>query len=373
MLNRRMTRTVMVGAVPIGGGNRISVQSMTTTDTRDSHATSVQVAELADAGCDIVRVAVPDMAAAAALRAVVAAASVPIVADIHFDHRLALAALEAGVAKLRINPGNIGARERVAAVAEAARERGVPIRIGVNAGSLERELLRDVETGARTLADAMAESALREARVLEECGFADIVLSVKASNVPATIAAYRQLAARCAYPLHLGVTEAGTRRRGMIKSAAGIGALLAEGIGDTLRVSLSAAPVEEVQVGRMLLQALELRPYGPEIVSCPTCGRAQVDVISIAEELERRIAGDDELRRAICTVAVMGCVVNGPGEARAADVGFAGGKGEGLLFRKGEPVCKVSATEAVERLIEEMRALNAHDRTTGNDDTQRNT
>jgi (E)-4-hydroxy-3-methylbut-2-enyl-diphosphate synthase len=330
---------------------------MTTTDTRDTRATGAQIAELAAAGCDLVRVAVPDAEAADALHPIVAAAAIPVVADIHFDYRLALAALEAGVAKLRLNPGNIGTGDRVRAVADAARERNVPIRIGVNAGSLERDLLHDVEAGTCTLADALVRSALREAAILEESRFHDIVISVKASQVPATIAAYRALAERCDYPLHLGVTEAGTRIRGIVKSAVGVGTLLAEGIGDTLRVSLSSPPVEEVRIGRLLLQALELRAYGPDIVSCPTCGRCQVDVIGIAEELERRIGGDDRLRRALCTVAVMGCVVNGPGEARAADVGFAGGTGEGLLFRKGEPVCKIAADEAVDRLVEEIRAL----------------
>ena len=355
---RHATRTVRVGAVELGGTSQISVQSMTTTDTRDTAATLAQIRELAEAGCDIVRVAVPDMQAAEALGELVAAAPVPLVADIHFDYRLALAALRHGVAKLRINPGNIGAPERVRAVADAAGERAVPIRIGVNAGSLERGLLEDVENGRMPLGMAMAESALREAALLEACGFRDIVLSVKASQVTATIEAYRELAARCDYPLHIGVTEAGAGARGLIKSAVGIGALLAEGIGDTLRVSLTGPPVDEVTAGRRILQALQLRPYGPEIVSCPTCGRAAYDVAALVRELEMRIESEKALRTLECTVAVMGCVVNGPGEARAADIGYAGGgAGHGMLFAKGRQLGAVRPEEAVEKLIEALRAL----------------
>ena len=357
LAQRRMTRGVAVGAVLLGSGHPISVQSMTTTDTRDAAATLAQIAELAAAGCDLVRVAVPDAATAYALRAIVAGSPVPVVADVHFDYRLALAALDAGAAKLRLNPGNIGSRERVAEVARAAQTRRVPIRVGVNAGSLERELLQAVESGSMSAAEAMAESALREARMLEECGVADIVLSVKSSDVLTTIAAYQRLAGRCDYPFHIGITEAGTRASGLVKSAAGIGILLAQGLGDTLRVSLTAPPVEEACAGRRILQALGLRTYGPQVISCPTCGRTEVDVTSIAEELERRIASDERLRRVACTVAVMGCVVNGPGEARAADVGFAGGRNEGVLFRRGEKIGKVDAQDAVERLIEEMRTF----------------
>lgn len=357
MNTRRKTRTVHVGRVPLGGAHPVSVQSMTNTDTRDARATLGQIAELAAAGCDIVRVAVPDETAAAALKLIVAESPLPVVADIHFDHRLALAALDAGAAKLRLNPGNIGARNCVEAVAHAARERRVPIRVGVNAGSLERDLLARVEQDEIPLGAAMAESALHEAAILERCGFEDIVVSVKASNIRATIKAYHALAARCDYPLHVGITEAGTLINGVIKSAAGIAILLAEGIGDTIRVSLTSPPVEEARVGRKLLQALEMRPYGPEIISCPTCGRTEVDVIAIAQELERRIADDEELRRAACTIAVMGCVVNGPGEARHADVGFAGGRGEGIIFSKGAKIGKVSAQDAVDRLIEEVRKL----------------
>ncbi|MCX7002087.1 MAG: flavodoxin-dependent (E)-4-hydroxy-3-methylbut-2-enyl-diphosphate synthase [bacterium] len=350
-MSRHGTQAVRVGAQLIGGGAQISVQSMTTTDTCDVRATVAQIAALADAGCDLVRLAVPDAQAAAALPEIVRVAPVPLVADIHFDYRLALAALDAGIAKLRINPGNIGAADRVRAVAQAAQARGVPIRVGVNAGSLQRELLARVEAGELSMGAAMAESALAQARLLEDAGCTAIVLSVKAAHVPATIEAYTLLAERCAYPLHIGVTEAGTRQGGVIKSAIGIGALLARGIGDTLRVSLTADPLEEVRVGRRILQALELRPYGPDIISCPTCGRAQVDVIAIAEELERRVAEDPALRQMVCTVAVMGCVVNGPGE------GFAGGADAGMLFCKGEPIGNVAAGDAVARLLDELRRM----------------
>lgn len=358
VISRRLTRVVRVGSVVIGGGQQISVQSMTTTDTRDRAGTLAQIRELAEAGCDIVRVAVPDADAAAALSELVPASPVPLVADIHFDYRLALAAVRHGVAKLRINPGNIGAAERVRAVAAAAGERGVPIRIGVNAGSLERGLLEEVEHGRMSLGAAMAESALREAALLEECGFRDIVLSVKASQVTATIEAYRLLAARCEYPLHIGVTETGAGARGLIKSAVGIGALLAEGIGDTLRVSLTGPPVDEVVAGRRMLQALRLRAYGPEIVSCPTCGRAAYDVAALVRRLEECIENDERLRTLECTVAVMGCVVNGPGEARAADIGYAGGgAGQGMLFAKGRQLGPVQATQAVDKLLEALHAL----------------
>jgi (E)-4-hydroxy-3-methylbut-2-enyl-diphosphate synthase len=354
---RRITRAVQVGPHSIGGGSLITVQSMTTTDTRDTTATLAQITALAAAGADIVRVAVPDAAAANALRELVAAAPVPLVADIHFDHTLALAALDAGVAKLRINPGNIGAADKIRTVAAAAGARHTPIRIGVNAGSLPRPLQTRVARGELSLGAAMASAALDEARVLEDAGFYAIVLSVKAAQVPATLEAYHVLAAESSYPLHIGVTEAGTLRGGVIKSAIGLGALLAEGIGDTLRVSLTADPVEEVRVGRRVLQALALRPYGPEIISCPTCGRTALDVIGLAEELERRIADDATLRDVVCSVAVMGCVVNGPGEARAADIGYAGGRNEGVLFRHGKPIGTVPAAEAVERLLTELKRL----------------
>jgi len=354
MTDRHTTRKVSVGTLGIGGGSMVSVQTMTTTDTRDAGATLAQIRVVADAGCDIVRVAVPDREAAASLRAIVRESAVPVVADIHFDHRLALDALDAGVAKLRINPGNIGDAARVREVAKAAADRNVPIRIGVNAGSLEKRLMAEVIAGTRTMAEAMAESAVCEARLLEDCGFSAIVLSVKGTRVPDTIAACRQVAERTAYPQHVGITEAGTRHAGLVKSAAGIGAILAAGLGDTIRVSLTAPPEEEVRAGRRILQAFELRPYGPVVVSCPTCGRAGVDVMTIAEELERRIDAEASLRALTITVAVMGCVVNGPGEARAADIGFAGGNADGMLFRKGEPVGRIRACDAVARLLEEL-------------------
>lgn len=357
MVTRHKTKAVHIGAVTIGGGSEIAVQSMTTTDTRDAEATIAQINELASAGCDIVRVAVPDGDAAAALPNIVRGSTIPVAADIHFDYRLALAAVDAGVQKLRINPGNIGDSSRVREVANAAVDHGIPIRIGVNAGSLEKKLLASVEQNKITLGAAMAASALREARVLEECGLRQIVLSVKSSRIPATLEAYRILSKTCSYPLHIGITEAGTARNAIIKSAVGLGTLLSEGIGDTLRVSITGPPLEEVIVGRKILQVLDLRAYGPEIISCPTCGRAEVDVAAIAEELERRIVRDTCLRHAACTVAVMGCVVNGPGEAGAADVGFAGGKNEGILFSKGVSLGKVPAEKAVDRLIEEIRNI----------------
>lgn len=357
MTARQHTRTVRVGNILIGGGNTVSVQSMTTSDTRDAAATCTQITALADVGCDIVRVAVPDMDAADALEEIVKASPLPVVADIHFDFQLALRAIDAGVAKIRVNPGNIGSRENIKAVAEAVKAAGIPVRIGVNAGSLPQETLARVETEEMSLGEAMAACALEEAALFEDAGCTNIVLSVKAAHVPATVDAYKCLARQCEYPLHLGVTEAGTLRRGTIMSAAGIGALLLDGIGDTIRVSLTADPVEEVIVGRQLLSALEMRGYGPTIVSCPTCGRCEIDVEAITTKLEERISHDPKLRDAECRVAVMGCVVNGPGEARSADVGFAGGKECGVLFARGEKLETIAADKAVDRLIIEMRNI----------------
>ena len=346
----RTTRQIHVGKVAIGGGAPVSVQSMTNTDTRDAAATGAQIGRLAEAGCEIVRCAVPDGDAATALKAICAASPLPVIADIHFDYQLALAALAAGVAGLRLNPGNIGARWKVEEVVRACAERRVPIRIGVNGGSLEKELL---EKYGHPTAEAMAESALGHIRILEELGYDQIKVSLKASDIRRTVEAYRLLAAEVDYPLHIGITEAGTTWSGTIKSAVGIGTLLYEGIGDTLRVSLTGDPVEEVRVGWEILKSLELRERGPVFVSCPTCGRCQVDLIPVAEEVERRL---HDLPKKI-TVAVMGCVVNGPGEAREADVGIAGGKGQGLLFRKGEVVRKVPEGEMVEALVAEARRL----------------
>ncbi|WP_305045546.1 flavodoxin-dependent (E)-4-hydroxy-3-methylbut-2-enyl-diphosphate synthase [Geoalkalibacter sp.] len=347
---RRAPRRIQVGGIAVGGGAPVSVQSMTNTDTRDVAATLAQIEALAAAGCEIVRCAVPDEDAVAALAAIRAGSSLPLIADIHFDHRLALGALAAGVDGLRLNPGNIGARWKVEEVVSVCRERGVPIRIGVNGGSLEKHLL---ERHGHATPEAMVESALGHIRLLEDLGFDAIKVSLKASDIRRTVAAYRLLAAQVDYPLHIGITEAGTTWSGTIKSAVGLGVLLHEGIGDTLRVSLTGDPVEEVRVGWEILKSLGLRERGPLFVSCPTCGRCQVDLIRVAEEVERRL---HDLPQTL-TVAVMGCVVNGPGEAREADVGLAGGKGEALLFRKGQIVRKVPEHQMVEALINEVHTL----------------
>ena len=344
-MKRNETRQIHVGAVPLGGGAPVSVQSMCNTPTADADATLRQIRALADAGCDIIRVAVPDVAAAEAMKRICAESPLPVVADIHFDYRLALLCAENGAAKIRINPGNIGAPERVRAVADACSGRGIPIRIGINAGSLEKRLLEKYGTPT---AEAMAESAADNAEKLERFGFSDICLSLKASSVPLTLAAYRLASERFPYPLHLGVTEAGTLFQGTVQSAMGIGALLLDGVGDTIRVSLTADPVEEIRAGLAILKAAGLRAGGPKIVSCPTCGRTQIDLIAAAAEVERRLSG---CRRDI-TVAVMGCVVNGPGEARGADYGLAGGKGEAALFRHGEVVCKVPEDRMVDALLQ---------------------
>ncbi len=346
----RPTRQIHIGPVAIGGGAPVSVQSMTNTDTRDVAATLGQIRRLAEAGCEIVRCAVPDAEAARALGAVRRESPMPVIADIHFDYRLALTVLEGGVDGLRLNPGNIGERWKVEEVVRACADRRVPIRIGVNGGSLEKELL---EKYGHPTAEAMAESALGHIRILEDLGYDQIKISLKASDVRRTVEAYRLLAARVDYPLHVGITEAGTTWSGTIKSAVGLGVLLYEGIGDTLRVSLTGDPVEEVKVGWEILKSLELRSRGPVFVSCPTCGRCQIDLIPVAEEVERRLR-DLPLK---LTVAVMGCVVNGPGEAREADVGIAGGKGQGLLFRRGEVVRKVAEGELADALVEEALRL----------------
>ena len=350
-MDRNHTKQIHVGGVAVGGGAPVSVQSMCNTPTADADATLAQIRRLAAAGCDIIRVAVPDAAAAAAMERICAESPLPVVADIHFDHRLALRCAEAGAAKIRINPGNIGGAENVERVAEACGARGIPIRIGINAGSLEKRLLE--KYGGAT-AEALVESAADHAALLERFGFTDICLSLKASSVPLTLEACRLAARRFPYPLHLGVTEAGTPREGVIRSAVGIGAALMEGIGDTIRVSLTADPVEEVRAGIAILKAAGLRSGGPRVVSCPTCGRTQIDLIAAANEVERRLQG---CKRDI-TVAVMGCVVNGPGEAREADFGLAGGRGEAALFRRGEIVGKVpeaGMADALMALIENDR------------------
>ena len=339
-LPRKQTRQLKLGSVRIGGGAPIAVQSMTNTDTRDVEATLGQIKRLHDAGCEIVRVAVPDETAARALRAIHDASPIPVIADIHFDYRLALMALEAGLEGLRINPGNIGERKNVEMVVDAAKARGAVIRVGVNSGSVEKRLLE--QYGGPTT-QAMVESALGHVRILEEHGFYDTKISIKSSSVLNTIECYRLLSQRCDYPLHLGVTEAGGVLRGAIKSSVGMGVLLSEGIGDTLRVSLTAAPEEEMAVAWELLRALGLRQRGPEIISCPTCGRTEIDLIGLAQEVERRLRTEN----APIKVAVMGCVVNGPGEAREADLGMAGGRDKGIIFRKGEVIRSVRGQEAL--------------------------
>ena len=341
-----MSKQILVGGVPVGGGAPVSIQSMCSTKTHDVAATVEQILRLEEAGCQIIRVAVPDLAAAKAVGAIKEGIHIPLVADIHFDHKLALEAVAAGADAVRINPGNIGGADRVKAVARACAGKGIPIRVGVNGGSLEKELL--AKYGGPT-PEALVESAFGHIKLLNRWDFDDIFVSLKTSSVPGTIAAYRKMAAESDYPLHVGLTEAGTPRMGILKSAVGIGGLLALGIGDTIRVSLSADPVEEVYAARDILKAAGVRKDGPELVACPTCGRTRIDLIGLANEVEERLKSVDKP----ITVAVMGCAVNGPGEASAADVGIAGGVGEGLLFRKGEIVKKVPQ----EALVDELFAL----------------
>uniref|UniRef100_A0A7C1F3E7 4-hydroxy-3-methylbut-2-en-1-yl diphosphate synthase (flavodoxin) n=1 Tax=Ammonifex degensii TaxID=42838 RepID=A0A7C1F3E7_9THEO len=347
---KRVSRPVWVGGVQVGGGAPVVVQSMTNTDTRDVTQTVAQIKELAAWGCELVRVAVPDAEAAAALREIKAASPLPVIADVHFDYRLALAALAAGVDGLRLNPGNIGGEEKVRLIVAEAKSRGVPIRIGVNAGSLERRLL---EKYGGVTAAALVESALTHVRLLEDMDFTAIKVSVKAAEVPLVVEAYRRLALAVDYPLHVGVTEAGTLRAGLIRSAVGIGILLAEGIGDTIRVSLTAPPRYEVWAAWEILKSLGLRRRGVELISCPTCGRCEIDLVRIATEVEERL----QRVTTPLKVAVMGCVVNGPGEAREADVGIAGGKGVGLLFRKGKPLRTVPEKDLVEELLRELKYM----------------
>ena len=341
-----MTKQILVGGVSIGGGAPVTIQSMTNTRTDDVEATLHQIRTLAAAGCEIIRVAVPDMAAAKAVGKIKEGSPIPVVVDIHFDYKLALEAIAAGADKVRINPGNIGGADHVKAVAQACAQRGVPIRIGVNGGSLEKPLLAKY---GGVCPEAMVESAFGHIRLLNQFDFDDICVSLKSSSVPMTMKAYQLMSQASDYPLHIGVTEAGTVRMGTLKSAVGIGGLLALGIGDTMRVSLSADPVEEVYAAKEILKAAGVRKEGAELVSCPTCGRTRIDLISLANEVEERLKTVDKP----ITVAVMGCVVNGPGEASAADCGIAGGVGEGLLFKKGQIVKKVPQ----EQLVEELFAL----------------
>ena len=352
-----MTRQVKVKDILIGGGAVIPVQSMLNVPTSDASASLRQIRKLEKAGCDLVRLTVNDKAAAEALPTIVAKSPVPLIADIHFDYRLALAALEAGIAKLRINPGNIGDSKRVKLVAEAAGKKNVPIRIGVNSGSLREDVKKKILSGKLSLGSAMGRHALDEAKLLERFGFRDIVLSVKATNVAETVRAYEFLHENCDYPLHIGITEAGTVEDALLKSGAGLGHLLLNGIGDTLRISITGPVEKEAEAGRKLLQFLNIRPYGPEVVSCPTCGRTQVALEKVAEKVGRALRADKELRSFDCKVAVMGCVVNGPGEASAADAGLAGGKGYFLLFSKGKAIRRVNPENAVEALLTELRAL----------------
>lgn len=347
---RKQKRIVNIGGVKIGGDNPVAIQSMCNTDTRDVKATVNQIHELENAGCEIIRVAVPDMVAAKAVADIKKQIHIPLVVDIHFDYRLALECMKNGADKVRINPGNIGDRDRVKQVVEMAKEREIPIRIGVNGGSLERELLQ--KYGGVT-ADALVESAMGHVAILDELNFNNVVVSIKISDVPKMLCAYRKFNEISDIPLHIGVTESGTLKGGTVKSAVGIGALLAEGIGDTMRVSLTANPVEEIYAAYDIQKVLGMRKTGAEIVSCPTCGRTQLDLISIANEVEKRAANIDKPIK----IAVMGCAVNGPGEAREADIGIAGGKGEGLIFKRGEIIKKVPQDSLVDELMKEIETL----------------
>ena len=349
-MKRTQTKQIHVGPVAIGGGAPVAVQSMCNTHTSDARATIEQIARLHDAGCEIIRLAVPDQAAADALPEIVHASPIPVVADIHFDYRLALAAAKAGVHKIRINPGNIGDDDRVKAVVDACQQKNIPIRIGVNGGSLEKHIL--AKYGA-PVPEAMVESALYHVRLLEKFDFNNIVISIKNSNVPRMMEAYRQLSAVTDYPLHVGVTEAGTYQMGLLKSGMGIGGMLLEGIGDTIRVSLAAEPEREVEAGFNILRAVGFPVTGPEVITCPTCGRTQYPCTEIANEVEKRLQG---YKKSI-KVAVMGCVVNGPGEAREADIGIAGGKGEAVLFIHGQPIKKLTGDNILDQFMDEIYKL----------------
>ncbi len=350
MISRRTTRKVYFAQSAVGGGAPVSVQSMTNTKTTDIKATVSQIKKLEAAGCEIIRVAVPDRESVMALAAIIKEISIPLIADIHFDYRLALGAIKQGVDGLRINPGNIGSETRIKEVVQAAGKKKIPIRIGVNSGSIEKELLKKY---GQPTPEAMVESAMKHVRILENEGFYDIIISLKASDIITTITAYKLMAQKVDYPFHIGITEAGTSWSGTIKSSIGIGALLLAGLGDTLRVSLTADPVEEIRVGWKILESLQLRQRSPEIISCPGCGRTNIDLEKIANEVERR---SSTINRPI-KIAVMGCAVNGPGEAREADIGIAGGKGEALIFKKGKKLMKVKETELIEALFEEINKL----------------
>lgn len=347
MKRRKKTKLIYVGSVPVGGGSPISVQSMTKTDTRDAIATIQQIKGLEDAGCDIIRVAVPDMVAAKAVGEIKSSVRIPVIADIHFDWRLALDAIRQGVDGLRINPGNIGAKWKVREVVTAASDKSIPIRIGVNAGSLSKKLL---EKYGHPMPEALVESAAEHIEMLEALNFKDIKVSLKASNITTTVEAYRMFSSKFRYPLHIGISEAGPSFTGIIKSSVGLGILLSEGMGDTMRVSLSADPVEEIRVAYEILKSLKLREKGINLISCPTCGRCGIDIRGLASEVEERLKDIDKT----ITIAVMGCAVNGPGEAREADIGVAGGKGIGILFKKGKVVKTVKEDKLLDALLEEI-------------------
>lgn len=355
-MKRKKTCPINVGSVTVGGNAPISVQSMTNTKTDDIDATLRQINQLANAGCDIVRLAIPDMAAANAIGKIKNCSELPLVADIHFDYRLALAVIDQGVDALRLNPGNITDPEQVKVVVKQAKQRHIPIRIGVNAGSLDKQLLD--KFGGHPTPEAMVESALHHISILENLDFYDIKVSLKANDVPMTIAAYQLMSETVDYPLHLGITESGTVKSGVIKSAVGIGSLLSQGIGDTIRVSLTGDPLEEVRVANEILKSLGIREFGPTLVSCPTCGRCNINLEHLATEVERKLS---TIKKPI-KVAVMGCVVNGPGEAREADIGVAGGKGQGLIFRKGEIIKKVSERELMSEFFNEIDKLIREDK-----------
>lgn len=349
-MERRKTKEISVGGVKIGGGAPVSIQSMTNTQTDDVRATVAQINELSNVGCEIVRIAVPDRHAAAAIPEIIKGTEIPLIADIHFDYRLALSAIKGGIHGLRLNPGNIGSRERIGEVVRAAKESGISIRIGVNAGSLESDIL---EKHGHPVPEALVESAMRHIEILEDMDFGDIKVALKASDVWTTVKSYRLLAEKVDYPFHIGITEAGTLSSGTVKSAVGLGILLAEGIGDTMRVSLTAPPTEEVRVGWEILKSLGMRERGIDIVSCPTCGRIKIDCITIATEIERRLAHISEPVK----VAVMGCVVNGPGEAVESDVGVAGGDSSGMIYVKGEAVGRVGEARIIESVVAEVESL----------------
>ncbi len=352
MYGRKQTRVVKIGSVSIGGDHPIAIQSMTNTRTEDAEATIRQILRLEDAGCEIIRATVPTPEAAKAFSVIKKSIHIPLVADIHFDYRMAIAAMENGADKIRINPGNLGSDENLRAVVSCAKERAVPIRVGVNGGSLDKDLL---EKYGGITAQGLAESALRKVRMITDLGYENLVISIKSSNVPLCLEAYERVSEACDFPLHMGITEAGTPFRGTIKSCAGIGAILSRGIGDTIRVSLTGDPAEEVRVARELLRSLGLRKEGIEIVSCPTCGRTAIDLIHLAEQVEKMT---EQYSDKTLKIAVMGCVVNGPGEARDADLGIAGGKGEGLLFKHGEILRKLPEDELLAALEDELKHWN---------------